>query len=171
MVTQDSNMIANAVASPPVLTDVGQQGGRIRCVVDSFEMNAAGSTGIDADGDDLRLCRLPSNARIIQFWVAADDLDSGTTVALNIGMAETDGTIIDEDEFASAKTFQGAVAPTDILFEAAATDISLWQSPLWERAGDSTDAGKQYDIVAYQTAASSGLQAGTFAFMLLYTTD
>lgn len=171
MVTQDSNLIANAVATPPTLTDVGQAGGRIRVVVDSFEMNAAGSTGVDADGDDLRLCRLPSNARIIQFWVAADDLDSGSNVSFNFGMAKTDGTIVDEDEFASAKDFQSAIAPVDILFEAAATDISAWQSTLWERAGESTDPSIMYDIVAYQTAASSGLQAGTFAFMIMYTVD
>ena len=171
MVTQDSNLIANVVATPPTLTDVGQAGGRVRVMVDSFEMNAAGSTGIDADGDILRMCRLPSNARILQLWVSSDDLDSGTDIALNYGIYKTDGTLVDEDEFAAAVNHQSAVAKTDLMFEAAVTDISNWQATLWERAGESTDPSIMYDICATNTAATSGLQAATFAFMILYTVD
>ena len=57
------------------------------------------------------------------------------------------------------------------MFEAAATDISNWQSTLWERAGESTDPSIMYDICATNTAATSGLLAATFAFMILYTVD
>ena len=171
MVTQNSNIMANNLATPPTLNDVAVNGGRVRCVVDSFEVNAAGSTGVDADGDYFLLCRLPSKARILQFWVSSDDLDSGSNVALNYGIYTTGGSVKDEDIFASAVTHQGAVAVTDVRFEAAAANISNWQSPLYTLAGDSADPGGFYDIAATNTAASSGLQAGTLAFMIMYTVD
>ena len=178
MVSQDSTIMTNLKASPSVLTDAGQWGGRVRVVMDSFETLVAGSTGVDADGDYFRLCSLPSNARIIQFWVASDDLDSGTDIALNYGLNTADTTtVLDEDLFASAVTHQGAKAPTDIRFEAAATNIATWQMPLWEvlntaLAGSVTsDPGIIYDVVATNTAATSGLLAATFSFCIMYTVD
>jgi len=170
--------MTNLKASPSVMTDVGQWGGRVRVVMDSFEtIVAGGSTSVDADGDFFRLCSLPSNARIIQFWVASDDLDSSTAVALNYGLYTADtSTVLDEDLFASAVNHQSAVAPTDIRFEAAATDIVRWQSPLWEvlDAGAGTvtsDPGLIYDVCATQNAAATTTLAATFAFCIMYTVD
>lgn len=170
MVTQDSNIIANKVAVPPVNNEVGVDGGRLRVVMDQFEVLPAGDTGVDADGDVIRLCRLPSNARIISFKVASDDLDGGSTVAFNYGLYQTDGTEIDEDEFASEINHQSAVAFTELLVEASAADISLLTSTLASRAGES-NVNKYYDICATQAANSSQLQAGTLAFFILYVVD
>ena len=171
MVTQLSTIMTNHTAKPSVHTPTGQWGGRVRVVTDAFEINAAGSTGVDADGDYFTLCRLPSNARILQFWVASDDLDSGSNIALNYGVYQTDGTIVDEDCFASGVSHQSAVAPTDIRFEAAATNIDSWYKELCEVAGASADPKDHYDVVATNTAATSGLQAGTLSFMIMYTVD
>ena len=178
MVSQDSTIMTNLKASPPVLTDAGQWGGRVRVVMDSFEtIVAGGATSVDADGDYFRLCTLPSNARIIQFWVASDDLDSGSAVALNYGLYTADtATVLDEDLFASAVNHQSAVAPTDIRFEAAATNIVRWQSPLWEvlDAGAGTvtsDPHINYDVCATQNAAATTTLAATYSFCIMYTVD
>ena len=169
MPNQNSNIIANKVAVPPVNNEVGVDGGRVRVVMDTFETIAAGATAADANGDAFVLARLPSNARIISFKVASDDLDSGSTVSLNYGMYETDGTLIDETEFADAVDHNGgAVALTEILFENA--DINTLTQTLADRAGES-NVNKYYDIAATQAADSSGLQAATFSFIILYVVD
>lgn len=168
MPNQNSNIIANKVAVPPVNNEVGLDGGRVRVVMDTFETIAAGATAADANGDAFLLARLPSNARIISFKVASDDLDGGSTVALNYGLYETDGTVIDEDEFASAVSHQSAVALTEILFEAA--DISTLTQTLADRAGES-NVNKYYDIAATQDADSTQLLGATFTFIILYVVD
>jgi hypothetical protein len=168
MPNQNSNIIANKVAVPPVNNEVGLDGGRVRVVMDTFETIAAGDTAADANGDAFLLARLPSNARIISFKVASDDLDGASDVALNYGLYETDGTVIDEDEFASAVNHQSAVALTEILFEAA--DISTLTQTLADRAGES-NVNKYYDIAATQNANATSLLGATFSFIILYVVD
>ena len=168
MPNQNSNIIANKVAVPPVNNEVGVDGGRVRVVMDTFETIAAGATAADANGDAFLLARLPSNARIISFKVASDDLDDGSAVALNYGLYETDGTVIDEAEFASAVNHQSAVGLTEILFEAA--DISTLTQTLADRAGES-NVNKYYDIAATQNADATQLLGATFSFIILYVVD
>ena len=59
MAETSSNLITNIDATPPVKNDVSKSGGRMRIMGDAFEV---ASTDIDADGDIIRLARLPSNA-------------------------------------------------------------------------------------------------------------
>lgn len=168
MPNQNSNIIANKVAVPPVNNEVGLDGGRVRVVMDTFETIAAGATAADANGDAFLLARLPSNARIISFKVASDDLDSGSTVSLNYGMYQTDGTLIDETEFASGVSHQSAVGFTEVAFLNA--DISTLTQTLADRAGES-NVNKYYDIAATQAADSSGLLGATFSFIIQYVVD
>ena len=179
MVSQDSTLMTNLKASPPVLASAGVWGGRVRVIVDTFEtIVAGGATSVDADGDFFRLCTLPSNARVLQFWAASDDLDSSSAVALNYGLYTADtATVLDEDMFASAINHQSAVVPTDINFEARPGDIAHWAMPLWERLNTAiggsvtTDPGIHYDICATQNAAATTTLAATYSFMILYTID
>jgi hypothetical protein len=175
-VNTNSNLVADPNASPTVPNPAGKQYGRVRIAQDAFEVVAA---DIDADGDTVRLCTLPANARITSIKLANDDLDGASNVAFNVGIYETPSgagapTIIqDEDYFASAVTMQAAARLTEVFDEAAAAaNVADIGKKLYEMAGD-TDAvhDATYDIVLTQTAAASSAQAGTIAFQIEFIVD
>ena len=124
MPTFDSSEIANLVASPPVHTDVGQWGGRLRVVGGAFEMDS----GI-ISADVIRLARLPVNARVWKIELGADNL--GNAATFDVGVYETNGTVVDADEFASALVLDAKVyspdetagSGTQIVYETAVADL------------------------------------------------
>ena len=166
MTTADSAEIANIVARPPVHNPVGLLGGRVRCAMGNFE---AATTDLDV-ADIFRLTRLPTNARVMEIKLGADNL--GTTCTVDIGIYQTDGTVLDADEFGSAVILDSAVfeVSTVIMYESAATDIVRHGDRLWERAGLSTDPGGQYDI-CLTVAAATTVAAGTIAYSIYYVID
>jgi hypothetical protein len=125
----------------------------------------------DDDGSKYRLLRLPANAVLVSLEVAADAL--GTSAAYNIGTyyptSIQSGAVIDADEFASSVAMATAIAWTNILEEAAATDISKIGQPLWQRTGLTAAVGHGIDIVA--TSATNGDAAGTIAIRARYYLD
>lgn len=168
MANTNGTLYGNQIATPPVFADAYEAGGRVRSVVDTFEIVAA---DFDADGDTLKLYRLPAEARIQAIKVANDDLDSATNMAINIGVYDVDGNVKDEDAYASAVTqFQAAAGFTDLAFEARA--IENVNSQLWADAGD-TEASHdpEYDIVITLNAAAATAQAGTVSFIIEYVID
>jgi hypothetical protein len=169
MANTNSTLITNIIADPPVPNDVAVSGGRVRVMADDFEVAGA---DFDANDDTIRLCRLPANARVLAIYIKNDDMDSGTESAVNIGLAQTDGTIIDEDQFASVSTqFRAAVIVwTDVTTEAL--DIANSFDKLQAHSSDSDETtNPEYEIVMYQTATVSSPLAATIAFMVLYTVD
>lgn len=167
MATTNSDLMANTLATPPAQNDVGKAGAEVRIMQGTFEV-ADGD--FDADGDKIRLIRLPSDARIVSILIANDAMDAGTDSLVNIGFEGTDGTIVDEDEFVSVTAaFQGALALSEYLNEAA-NNIDVLPTTLWERAGETTNPGGEYDICMYQTAAVTTDAAATISFQVLYTT-
>lgn len=119
-----------------------------------------------ANGDSIastyRLIRVPSNFVMTGLRLAWDAL--GGSAAGDVGVyqvAANGGAVVDADEFASAVALASAGAWTDVMEEAAATDIAKIGMPLWERLGLTTDSAIAYDIAVTLTAASGA--AGTIS--------
>jgi hypothetical protein len=75
---------------------------------------------------------------------------------------ETDGTVKDEDVFATTVADDAALA--DVRFEAA--DIDTASKKLWELAGDTSDPGGYYYVAI--TFNATGGTAGTLAWNINY---
>lgn len=172
MATWNSTEMTNLLALPQVLTPVAQWGGRVRVMGGNFEMDATA-----AAADIIRLCRLPSNAHIWKIELGADNL--GTALTADVGVYQTNGTVVDANEFATAlimdsKVFGGTdVVPTptaEIVYQAAVTDIVYHGLALWQRAALGADPGGEYDICLTIVTETTGV-AGTIAYSVWYTVD
>jgi len=172
MAETKSNLITNSTAAPAVLNDVGLSGGRIRIAQDNFEVAAA---DFDADGDIIRLCSLPVNARVISIEIAADDMDGGTDSVVDVGIGTDAGLAAGasadkHDFFATDSTlFRAALAMTDFRYEAA--NLTTCGDKLWEHVGDSENPGGTYEIIMRQDATVSSPSAATLAFRIMYVID
>lgn len=177
MANTNSNLVASLYTSPIGANAVGQDGGRVRVKMGNFELAAA---DIDADGDTVRLARLPAVARIVGIFIGGDDLDGSTDLSWNIGLYEpgTDsagpGTVIDEDVFASLITQQAArdMGVNNLITEAVNAGLfANIGERLWEVAGDNQGEFDVYEIVLTQTTAAASAAAGTLCFQIFYTID
>lgn len=164
--TTDSALITNAVAVPAVANSVSVDGGRVRSKKGTFEVTAAQVTD---DGDILRLCRIPTNAVIDSIEIASDALGASGGTA-NVGLYETDGTLVDEDAYASAITLlQAGGAMTRV--ENEARDISKVGQKVWQDGGLTSDPGGLLDICITIAATMGTPAAGTVSFNVRYTVD
>ena len=117
----------------------------------------------DSIGSTLRLIRVPSNMRITALELSSDAI---TSAAADIGVYDISANgsaVVDVDQFGSAVSLATAQDKTNVLQEAAATDIAKCGQPLWQRLGLSSDPGKSYDIVLTLTAAATA--AGTVSLI------
>ena len=167
MSEQNSNIYTGQIASPPTRFDVGELGGRERVVVGNVVL---ATNDFDADGDIIRLCKLPSNARVTSIMMSNDDL--GTSNDMNIGLYADEGALIDEDEFATGVVVFDTA--TTVMTEHLGSGIGSaelnLEETLWERAGLTADTGLMYEICLTQTAAVTEA-AGDVAFIIKYTVD
>ena len=156
MGTKNSDLVANFEATPPVLTDSSLLHGVLR-VAQGTIVVAAG----DSDDDDIvMLAQIPSNATVSHIYTAADNL--GGSCTYNVGIYQSNGTVVDEDYFATAVNDGTAFA--DVRFEAA--DINTAGKAMWEMAGASSDPGGFYYIAA--TMAAAGGTEGDMSFIIHY---
>lgn len=165
VVTVNSNIIANLVATPAVLNSANIKKGNIR------EDNALVAI---ANGDNIAsrylVTRLRSSDRVssIKFWAP----DIGTTVAADLGLWDTaanGAAVVDQDFFASAVSFaSGPYNGIDVTFEAGAAggDITKGEQRIWEALGLSADPQKEYDVCWTLTAASDA--AGSLLTRIQY---
>ena len=152
--------ITNRDSSPRVLSDGSIDGGVIKEVVGVVDLAVADSTS-----SQLRFFRVPSNARVSSLKLYAPDL--GTTTAMNIGLwaestADTTGTAVDADFFASDFSCSAVMAGTDVVHEADTTpgfNILRAEKMIWEVLGLSSDPGTYYDVVGQLSGASDGTGA------------
>jgi hypothetical protein len=86
----------------------------------------------------------------------------GGSCTFNVGIYETDGTVKDEDVFATSVADEAALA--DVRFEAA--DLNTASKKLWELAGDTSDPGGYYYVAI--TFNATGGTAGTLAWNINY---
>ena len=156
MTTKNTDLVANFEATPPVLNNAAELAGVVRTAHGQVELAAGDST----DNDIVMLAPIPSNAAVPQLFVGSDTF--GGSCTFNVGVYETDGTVKDEDVFATSVADAAAMA--DVRYEAA--DLNTGSQKLWELAGDSSDPGGYFYIAV--TFSATGGTAGTLAWNINY---
>ena len=159
MGTKNSDLVSNFEATPQVKNSAGLLHGSVR-VAQGTIVVAAGDSD---DNDIVMLAPIPSNAVVPQIFVGTDTF--GGSCTYNVGIYQTDGTVVDEDYFAS--TVADAAAMADVRFEAA--DINTAGKTMWEMAGASADPGGYYYIAA--TMAAAGGTEGDMSFNIHYVVN
>ena len=159
MTTKNTDLVANFEATPPVLNNAAELAGVVRTAHGQVELAAGDST----DNDIVMLAPIPSNASVPQLFVGSDTF--GGSCTFNVGLYKTNGTVKDEDVFASSVA--DAAALTDVRFEAA--DLNTGSKKLWELAGDSTDPGGYFYVAI--TFNATGGTAGTLAWNINYVVN
>ena len=160
MTTKNSDLVANFEASPQIANDSLELHGVLRVAQGTVALAAGDST----DNDIVMLAPIPSNASITAIQVAADAL--GGSCTFNIGIYQTDGTVVDEDFFATSVA-DGTTAVADLRTEAA--DINTIGAKLHTNAGASTDPGGYYYIAA--TFNATGGTGGDMSFIIHYVVN
>lgn len=136
-----STFVTNADATPAALTDSLLHGGVIRESIGTVETLAA-----DDALSLYRLVRIPSHARITSILVGTDAITGASTSTVGVWQtAENGGAVVDADEFATID-ISSATAMTEVLHEAAATEIADIEKPLWQKIGLTSDPRRDYDI-------------------------
>ena len=169
MTTKNSTLVSNFEASPKVYNPAYQHHGRVRVAQGTI---ALATTDID-NNDIIMLVPLPVGVSITSIKLASDDLDSGGSPSLtfNVGLYQTDGTVKDEDCYATAITLgQAATAFTEYAFEVR--DINVCGQRIWEDAGDSSQpSDAQYYLAVTVQAAAATAAAGDISFIVEYVVD
>ena len=159
MGTKNSDLVSNFEATPQVKNSAGLLHGSVR-VAQGTIVVAAGDSD---DNDIVMLAPIPSNAVVPQIFVGSDTF--GGSCTYNVGIYQTDGTVVDEDYFAT--TVADAAAMADVRHEAA--DINTAGKMMWEMAGESSDTGGFYYIAA--TMAAAGGTEGDMSFVINYVVN
>lgn len=165
VVNTKSAIITNLDASPIVLNDVTQDGGRIRSQCATVEVAAA-----DDDTSVYRFARVPSNARIIAINVTNDALTAGTAYEFGLYRTASDGgAVVDADAYGSAVDLSSArtTAALNVAFEAR--NIDKITNKVWQDAAATADTKIEYDICALATTVGSA--AGTISVEVQYVID
>lgn len=157
MTTKNSTLVANYEATPQVANNSQELNGVLRVAQGTIALAAGDST----DNDIVMFAPIPSNASITAIKVAADAL--GGSCTFNIGLYQTDGTVVDEDFYASSVA-DGTTAVADLRTEAA--DINTIGAKVFENAGASADPGGYYYVAA--TFNATGGTAGDMSFIIEY---
>lgn len=154
--------ITNRDSSPRVKNDSFLQGGRMQSAVGTVEMTTADL------GSTYRMFQVPSNCRIHQILLYADDV--GTTGLIDIGIyknTEDGGAVVDADFFASAVDIKAAaLSGSDVTHESAVFGKEDAEKPLWEALGLSSDPNLIYDVVITSTEAAD--TGGTLTLKGMY---
>ena len=159
MTTKNTDLVANFEATPQVANSAAELAGVLRTAHGSVELAAGDST----DNDIVMLAPIPSNAAVPTLFIGSDTF--GGSCTFNVGIYKTDGTVKDEDVFATSVADAAAMA--DVRFEAA--DLDTGSKKLWELAGDSSDPGGYFYIAI--TFNATGGTAGTLNWNITYVVD
>jgi len=183
-ITKGVNATAIDTNDPFDFLDPGNVGGNLH---QSMDARACAADDLNADGDAVILCQVPSNARIVRIEIFNDDLDSGSDSAVNIGVYnggeqfnDTDASktlyaadaVIDEDAYQSTSSILRAIGEGTKNFAfGASTRRNVPLKQVWEDCGLTSDPGVPLRIAVTQTAAVSGAQAGDLGMIVTYVTD
>jgi|TARA_R110000764_G_C10729538_1_gene349255 hypothetical protein len=159
MTTKNTDLVGNFEATPQVANSAAELAGVLRTAHGSVELAAGDST----DNDIVMLAPIPSNAAVPTLFVGSDTF--GGSCTFNVGIYKTDGTVKDEDVFATSVADAAAMA--DVRYEAA--DLNTGSQKLWELAGDSEDPGGYFYIAI--TFNATGGTAGTLNWNISYVVD
>jgi len=159
MTTKNTTLVANFEASPQVASNAHELHGVLRVAQGTVALAAGDST----DNDIVMLAPIPSNASITALKIASDTL--GGTCTFNVGLYQTNGTVVDEDVYATLVADEGAL--TDVRTEAA--DINTIGQQVWEDGGQSSDPGGYYYVAV--TFSATGGTAGDMSFIIEYVVN
>lgn len=126
---------------------VGQ--GAHRNVVAATAIVAMTTTMIDNADDEVTLFWLPKGAVIVGIAATASDMDSGTTLAFDIGDDADEDRLMSNSAIGQAATASTALAPTGVLYKYTADTR----------------------IKAYTRTAATGASAGTLTVVVYYFVD
>lgn len=161
-----SRIITGLVATPTVLADPGEGGGRVKVWVETVEATAA-----DSISSTYHLARLPSNARILGastlYW---DDLATtgSPTIDLGIYAVRTGDITNDVDALSDGHAVSSAGTGAKVVGDKANYGKRLYEFV----NGQTTDPKCDLDIKAVlaDAALSSG-GGGTITIEIYYTYD
>ena len=156
MTTKNSTLVANYEATPQVANNAQELHGVVRVAQGTVALLAGDST----DNDIVMLAPIPTNASITSLQVGSDAL--GGSCTFNVGLYETDGTVIDEDFYATSVADGAGLA--ELRNEAAY--INTVGQQIWEDAGQSSDPGGYYYVAV--TFNATGGTAGDMSFIINY---
>ena len=156
MTTKNSTLVANYEATPQVANNAQELHGVVRVAQGTVALLAGDSTV----NDIVMLAPIPTNASITSLQVGSDAL--GGSCTFNVGLYETDGTVIDEDFYATSVADGAGLA--ELRNEAA--DINTVGQQIWEDAGQSSDPGGYYYVAV--TFNATGGTAGDMSFIINY---
>ena len=159
MTTRNTDLVANTLASPQVLNDAAELHGVLRVAAGTAELLAGDST----DNDIVLLAPISSKASISTLLVGSDTL--GGSCTFNVGVHNYDGTVADEDCFATLVADDAAMA--DVRHEVAT--INTVGQKLWEIAGLSSDPGG--NLYVSITFAATGGTIGTLSWNISYAVN
>lgn len=122
----------------------------------------------DSDASVYRMARVYSSWRISSVEVFNDAIQSGAVYDLGLyDIADNAGAVVSQELFASDVTMVTARStPTELTYEATATNIDKIEKRLWELLGLTSDPGKWYDIAF--TASTVGSGAGTISLRVRF---
>ena len=159
MTTRNTDLVANTLASPQVLNDAAELHGVLRVAAGTAELLAGDST----DNDVVLLAPISSKATIHSLKIGSDTL--GGSCTFNVGVHNYDGTVADEDCFATLVADDAAMA--DVRHEVAT--INTVGQKLWEIAGLSSDPGG--NLYVSITFAATGGTIGTLSWNISYAVN
>ena len=167
MANVNQTLVSNFLADPYVRNNVHNLHGRMRVACGTIAL-AAGDLSA---GDTIMLAPIPTGAAVVSIKIFNDDLDSGSTITMHVGLYTADGNVTakDVDAYCSASTVLRAavLVGTEVAFEAR--NINVMGQRVWEDAGDSTDPGGHY-LIGIETDAA-GDTAGDLSFLITYIVD
>lgn len=168
MANQNSQIINDLSANPPVKTNQQKIGGRFRVATETLLMTSGVS------GDIKRLVPIPSRAVVLRVEIANDDLDSNVTPNLtaDVGLYRTTadgGAVVRADFFASAITQLRAPAEfTDVTYESGVVTVANRARRVWEQLGLPTDPRVDYDVALTYTASAATHANGSVTIRITY---
>tara|TARA_R100001129_G_scaffold183301_1_gene165472 strand:- start:50 stop:562 length:513 start_codon:yes stop_codon:yes gene_type:complete len=168
MANVNSTEVSNLIADPHVMTPTRNMGGVMRIACGTV----AAAAGDLSAGDTIMLANVPANAAVTSIKIFNDDLDSGTTHTMHIGLylVAEDGTVTvkDVDAYCSAATDCRAAVTTgtEVAFEAR--DINKMGQRVFEDAGDSSDSSVNgFYTIGFESEAA-GDTAGDISYLITY---
>ena len=157
--------VTNPDSTPSKANPLHIHAARLYEIVGTVEVAAA-----DSDNSVYRMARVHSSWRISSIEVFNDAITSGSVYDLGLyDTAENGGAVISgaQELFASDVTMVTARStPTELTYEATATNIDKIEKRLWELLGLTADPGKWYDIAFTATTVGSG--AGTISLRVRF---
>lgn len=127
---------------------------------------ASKSVTARADGDTMKMIRVPSTARLASSsFIHWDDLDSAGAPTMDVGVAPVDSNFV-ADPDALLAGLDITAAGSNVLI----SNHANYGKPLWEQAGLATDPGGQIDIFVSFVDATTNI-TGDVTLEITYTLD